>query len=146
MHRIIPHCRIHFRNYSSQGTPNMPLYARHFFIEDSYMGKGLVESTFTRGSAFHPPVEIIPPSLVYFCPVCGNVWASLSVWLPDGSRSRYHAITSACHRHSTSSWQCPGSLRTGTDEKLEASFPSDVIRWEFDVHIAWWDNWKGTAT
>ncbi len=41
----------------------MPLYNRHFFVEDSYMGKGIVESTFTRGSAFYPPVEIIPPSL-----------------------------------------------------------------------------------
>lgn len=107
------------------------------------MGTAPAHSTFTRGSVDYPPVECKPDSLAFFCPACGDVWARLPVELPDDSFTPFFILTAACRNHSTSYWQCPGSLRTGTSETLQQTFPLPVLQWETQRHIDWYDNWMG---
>ena len=77
------------------------------------------------------------PSIAYFCPECGRVWARCVV------RGRsFHVRNYACEKHPSqfSVW-IAGSLGMYDNIRYLRSLPPPLIKREFDLHLAHYDKW-----
>jgi len=110
---------------------------QHFFLGQSYFGSVERRPFFSRSLDYF----INPPSLLFWCKVCGEVYAKAPVVRSDGATVPWRAIAHCCSRcrpaHFTS--DPPGSLLAaeGCDPELLSALPDAVLKQEFSRHLEW---------
>lgn len=110
----------------------MPTYRQTFTINGQPYGESLREDQFVHGHA-HPPW-----SRVWFCPVCGEVWARVEI-----AGSRFHVLTAICEKHPKDyGWmtELPGSLWSGYERDFNDSLPDEVMRREVGLCFKAYDD------
>ena len=111
---------------------------QHFFLGGTYAGSSPRRSFLARGLDY----QIDPPSLSFFCSVCGEVYAKAPVARDDGSTTPWRAVPACCQRCAPPQFynNPPGSLylAVGFDPDLASAFPYAVLKWEFERHIDWY--------
>lgn len=112
---------------------------QHFFLGPQYAGSSSRKPFLARGLDYLTD----PPSLIFFCQVCGEVYAKAPVVRGDRKTTPWRVISHCCHRCSPTFFTSnpPGSLypAEGCDPDLSSAFPVAVLKWEFDRHQAWHD-------
>lgn len=101
---------------------------QHFIIEGKFRG------TAERQFQVEYARSVRPASYSFFCPVCGEVWALCPVIGPEGTASRFQAMTRVCRKHPVAPFETMpnGTLHLSWDRAFSDAFPDDVVRWEFD--------------
>lgn len=112
---------------------------QHFFLGTSYLGEATRRAFIARGL----DQLLDPPSLHFFCKVCGEVYAKAPVVRSDGSTVPWRVISHCCARcqpaHFTSN--PPGSLLAaeGCDPDLLSALPDAALKQEFLRHLEWFE-------
>lgn len=105
-------------------------FTQHFIVNGQYLGAGI------RGLDKRPPFPSVPPSLAYFCPYCGEVWARFPVEAVAGSGryERFQSDVAVCGRcREPHSSRAPGSIWRSFDPEFTSSFPHEALLWELRV-------------
>ena len=114
-------------------------YTQHFFVQGKYLGAAL------RGKVFvHADLQA-PCSYLFYCPCCGDAWARCPVeHNATQAISTFQAWARVCPKHRQSSIDVPGSLWMNWEADFTAAFPEEVVRWEFQRHMALYQETAGT--
>lgn len=70
----------------------------------------------------------------YFCPGCGDVWASLALIDSSETKSRFEVCRVACEDH-YDNYDTPGSLLGGGMEGLLPLLPREALKRELMIHL-----------
>ena len=77
-----------------------------------------------------------PRSYAFFCPVCGDTWASCAVRHQQTGQIELFTVWEVpCKYHYTDSQRVPGSLWLQWDKDFTDSFPPDLMKWELERHL-----------
>lgn len=112
-------------------------YRQLFFIEGRLLGEA------TRGPIMRHATFMEPSSDLYFCSLCGDVYARLPCLRPDGTQTPWQAYRCMCRKCGTtrqrflSEW--PGSVWREWDDEFLAALPVPVLQWELMRHIESWE-------
>lgn len=110
-------------------------YQRHFIIEGKHLGIAPCSMEFV-----HEELQR-PRSYAYFCPVCGELWAKCPVEVvATGEVLQWMTITTNCRKHPQGCWRAPGSLSLNYEEAYSTSFPDEVVRWEFQRQMDYFNS------
>lgn len=104
-------------------------YTQTFVVEGELLGT-------TMRAAMQGVRGPVPPSFSFFCYGCGEVWAKCAV--SEGLVvSPFMAVTVSCRtcNDTSRSSGAPGTLYLPLQPEFNASFPDDVVRWEFDRNL-----------
>ena len=114
----------------------MPL-RQLFFIESRLLGEA------PRGKVFWHEQLAEPPSDLFYCPICGEVWAKFPILRDDGSCCKWQSYSRMCrkcgpkHQRFLSDW--PGSVTRTWDREYMQALPVPVLVWELERHIESWE-------
>lgn len=103
-----------------------------FFIEGKLLGETVREKVDWNGQ-WAPPV-----SALFFCAVCGEVFAKCPVVLEDGTNSQWQSYRKVCARHGGDrvlGEDPPGSLWLSWDRDFLKALPLEVMLREFELHL-----------
>lgn len=92
-----------------------------FFIEDRFAGQG------TRGAMLRHGIAMPPPSVAYYCRMCGTVWARVICTTPA---SQWRFLPRRCPKHG------PPLLGAFDDDEFMAAFPLQLLAREFLIATA----------
>lgn len=106
----------------------MSQFTQQFFVEGRYLGEAPRSLIFAQETP-QPPI-----GYVFFCPVCGELWAVCPVVKANGSLRGFFAWTRLCRKHPPSGNQIPGSIWITWEEDFIKAFPRDVLLREFELH------------
>jgi hypothetical protein len=104
-----------------------------YFIEGKYFGSA-VRRTEERARRMKLP----PESIAWFCTTCGEVWARMVA-----DNAEFRVYSAPCPKHPRFRSIPAGSIWLPWDAQHNEALPPEVIRREFDIHLAHWDYWKG---
>lgn len=112
----------------------MSSFLQEFFIDGQYLG------TAGRKSEWRGDARLLPISQMFYCGLCGEVWARLPVYeledpaqpLPRKLRpwQSYRHVCSKCRNRTDWLEDWPGSIWHALDEDYTASLPLPVLRRE----------------
>jgi len=108
-------------------------YRQLFFIE----GRLLAEAP--RSRIMRHATFMEPTSDLYFCGLCGEVYAKFPCLRPDGSSTPWQSYRCVCRKCGAtrqrwlSEW--PGSVWRSWDKEFLAALPVPVLQWELLRHI-----------
>lgn len=112
-------------------------YKQLFFIEGRLLGE--VE----RGSIMRHATFMEPTSDLYFCGLCGEVYAKFPCLRPDGSSTQWQSYRCICRKCGATKqrWlsEWPGSIWHSWDKEFIAALPVPVLQWELERHIESWE-------
>lgn len=104
-----------------------------FFIESRLLGEACRDSERVFGEPFRPR------SYLFFCRLCGEVYAQCPCLAPDGSQTPWQAQAGVCrkcgrkHQSFLSEW--PGSVYVSGNPSYLAALPVAVLQWELERHL-----------
>lgn len=118
----------------------MSLFRQLFFIEGRLLAEAPRDRVFVHA-------DLQPPeSMLFYCGVCGEVYARLPVMTPMGQTTEwqsYKRLCRKCHAHeSLSRGLIPGSVWLGWDGDFLAALPVPVLQWECERHLETFDRWS----
>lgn len=107
-------------------------YRQLFFIEGRLLGEA------PRGLKFVRAELAEPTSDLYFCTLCGEVFAKFPCLRADGSSTPWQSYRTFCRKCAAkqrylSEW--PGSVWRSWDNEFIAALPVPVLQWELERHI-----------
>lgn len=106
-------------------------FIQHFFVAGKYLGAAMRDRVWVHAE------QQSPRSFAFICPVCGDAWAKCPVEPTVGKGiAPWQALLRCCSKHQQSRHDVPGSLALSWDDDFTQAFPEDVVRWEFQRHIA----------
>lgn len=103
---------------------------QHFIIE----GKWLGQSPRQKVWAHNEPQT--PCSLLFFCEVCGTVYATCPVCEVQGHPSTWQSVRKCCSQCQPNTFTAPaGSIWLSWDEPFTLALPPAVLEREFLLHL-----------
>ena len=104
-------------------------YLQHFFIEGKHLGTADRSLITVRG-------QLQPPeSIAFWCPHCAEVWARAMI--EEGNFCDIRFIP--CKKHPHRIYQVSGSLHTAMEPEFNECFPEEVLKWEFERHLDYYE-------
>jgi len=101
-------------------------YIQHFFLSGQHFGSAARSPVLRRVGVFAPTSDL------YFCTLCGQVYATC----PCDPPTHWQSYAGICSRHPyQNSMQIPGSIWRDGDQEFLAALPHAVLRHELTVHL-----------
>lgn len=106
-------------------------YTQHFIVHGKPLGTAL-----RKPKQVHEELQA-PTSYAFFCPHCAELWARCPVVATVGGRTEiWQVFRMACRACPSYSYQgIAGSMLLNWDEPFNNSFPLEVLRREFQLHL-----------
>lgn len=109
------------------------MFRQLYFLE----GRLVAESP--RGLVPCHEVLAEPTSDLYFCHICGDVFARFPILRADGSSTTWQSYRSMCRRcgpaHQRYLSEHPGSVWRTWDKPFLEALPVAVLQWELERHL-----------
>lgn len=104
-----------------------------YIVEGKFLGEVFVPMAHTNAELHRPY------STAYFCPHCAEIWARC----PVQEHPEFHALTVPCRKHPSRAYKIAGSMLIENQACLfPLHLPDELVRWEFDRHMAYWEQYN----
>jgi hypothetical protein len=108
-----------------------------FFIEGKLLGETQRAKVFVHSDLTEPTSDL------YFCGLCGDVYARLPCLRADGSSTPWQSYRCLCRKCGESKQrfisEWPGSIWRSWDREFLEALPPEVLAWELLRHL---DSWQ----